>query len=204
MFACVFYVPRRVTTELFECVHCCYLDSVWINVSNVKISPSRNPNQSSAHHAHTDIIVIVWSLVLDSNSSKSGISRAESEDPNSLLGLLPPSPSTLLLARPSECEHCDSWPGSEMQSGVLGTRLRMPRGLAMAGQIQDAGVWRPPINAYKGDTDRQAWLPKHGGTIFSLDLDHWPCQDQVKTQTQSPVSWRVWMTESSSPPPSLA
>ena len=52
MFACVFYVPRRVTTELFECVHCCYLDSVWINVSNVKISPSRNPNQSSAHHAH--------------------------------------------------------------------------------------------------------------------------------------------------------
>ena len=140
-------------------------------MSNVKISPSRNPNQSSAHHAHTDIIVIVWSLVLDSNSSKSGISRA-SEDPNSLLGLLPPSPSTLLLARPSECEHCDSWPGSEMQSGVLGTRLRMPRGLAMAGQIQDAGVWRPPINAYKGDTDRQAWLPKHGGTIFSLDLDH--------------------------------
>lgn len=48
MFACVFYVPRRVTTELFECVHCCYLDSVWINVSNVKISPSQNPNQSSA------------------------------------------------------------------------------------------------------------------------------------------------------------
>ena len=134
------YAPRQVRTELFESVHCCYLDAVWINVSNVKISP----NQSSA--LHTLIQCECGVLFLNQTPANLGF---------------PGSLQTRFLARPYHCAviHPE---GSEMRLGVLGTRLRMP------GSDPRFWSWRAAIFATKEEIPRHDKLGCQSEAQYSV------------------------------------
>ena len=116
------------------------------------------------------------SLVLGSNSSKSGIS---SEHQILVVGSVQPPP--LVLAQVYHCVVIHDV-GAEMQLGVLGTEI-----MWIPGHIQDARIGELFLLTQR--RYRQAWLAEHGG-IFGLDADHWP--DQVKTV--SGMVTGLWMT----------
>ena len=101
--------------------------------------------------------------------------RAESLQTRFLVSSSLPPPS--LLARPYHCAviHPEC---SLMQSGVLGTQLRIP-----GHHIQDSGLGESGYFCLQRRRDTKTSLAARARHNI-LSLDHWPCQDQ----RQSPVS----------------